>query len=90
MSAISVDRVTLKKVALQFYEERLKGELEASHFGEVIAIAPEAEAYVVGRDFAEVDRARLTQLPNQPVYVFRIGGGGAVRIGGMQRHGRIH
>lgn len=90
MSAISIDRTTLKKVALQFYDDRLKAELEALHFGEVIAIAPESSSYVIGKDFAEVDSERLTKLPNQLVYIFRIGGGGAVRIGGVQRHGRIH
>lgn len=90
MSAISIDRTTLKKVALQLYDVSLKAELEASHFGEVIAIAPESGGYVIGKDFVEVDYARQTQLPNQLVYIFRIGGGGTVRIGGVQRHGRIH
>ncbi len=90
MSTISIDRTTLKKAALQLYDERLKTELEASHLGEVIAIAPESGTYVLGKDFTEVDTARQTQLPNQLVYIFRVGGGGAVRIGCVQRHGRIH
>ena len=89
MSPVTEDRKELVEAARRIYDEHLKARLEAEHFGKVIALAPDTGEFVLGRDFAEVDAARRTQLGNRPVYVFRIGGGGAVKIGGVFRHARV-
>lgn len=89
MSPVAADRKELVESARRIYDERLKTELEADHFGKVIALEPDTGDYVLGRDFAEVDANRRAQFGTRPVYVFRIGGGGAVKIGGSFSHGRV-
>jgi hypothetical protein len=89
MVPVAEDRNELVEAARRVYEEQLKARLEAEHLGQVIALDPVTGNYVLGQDFAEVDAARRAQLGNRPVYVFRIGGGGAVKIGGVSRRGRI-
>ena len=89
MSPVAEDRKELVEAARRIYDERLKTRLEAEHFGMVIALAPDTGEFVLGRDFADVDAARREQLGDHPVYVFRVGGGGAVKIGGVFRHARV-
>lgn len=89
MAPVAADRKELVEAARRVYDEQLKTRLEAEHFGKVIAINPDTGDYVLGQDFAEVDAARRAQMGTRPVYVFRIGGGGAVKIGGVFRHARI-
>lgn len=76
------------ETARMVYEERLKDRLEEQHPGEVIALEPESGDYVLGKTLAEVDRACHEHFGSRPVHVFRIGGGGAVQVGGRWR-GRI-
>ena len=71
------------------YDERLKARLEAEHFGEVIAVEPDSGEYVLGRNLLEITSAHTAKFGNKPVYVFRVGGGGAVKIGGAFLNGRI-
>ena len=73
--------------ARRVYEERLKVQLEAEHFGEVIAVEPESGGYVLGRDLQAVTEARRAKFGKKLVYTFRIGGGGAVKIGGRPTTG---
>ena len=75
--------------AKQVYEDRWRTQLEATNFGNVIALEPESGDYVLGRDFREVDAASRQRFGSKPVYIFRVGGGGAVRIGGAATRGRL-
>jgi hypothetical protein len=70
------------EAAKQVYEEKLKERLEEQHPGELIAVEPESGDYVLGKTLAEVDRACHERFGGKPVHVFRIGGGGAVQVGG--------
>ena len=89
MSPVAADRKELVEAARRVYDEQRKARLEAEHFGQVIALDPDTGDDVLGRDFAEVDAARRAQLGTRPVSVFRIGGGGAVKIGGVVRQARV-
>ena len=85
---IVTEQQQFAETARKVYEERLKDRLEEQHPGEVIALDPESGDYVLGKTLAEVDRACRERFGSKPVHVFRIGGGGAVKIGGAWR-GRI-
>lgn len=75
--------------AERVYEERWKSILETEHLGEVIALEPDSGDYVLGKTLREVDAARRQKFGMQPVHIFRVGGGAAVRIGGAFHHARV-
>ncbi len=87
--SLSTASQSVAEKARRVYEERLKLQLEAQHFGEVIAVEPESGEYVLGRDLQEVTVARRAKFGTKLVYTFRIGGGGAVKIGGASLNGRL-
>ena len=70
------------------YREKWQGHLEAEHFGELIAVDPESGDYVLGKSFQEIDQAARHRFGAKPTHIFRVGGGGAVRVG-AGRHARI-
>jgi hypothetical protein len=82
---IVTEQQQFAETAHKVYEERLKDRLEEQHPGEVIALDPESGDYVLGKTLAEVDRACHERFGGRPVHVFRIGGGGAVQVGGRWR-----
>lgn len=82
MSLLSQAQQRFVEAAKKVYEDKLKTQLEREHFGEVIAIEPESGAYVLGKSYGEVHRARQERFGQMPVHIFRVGGGGAVKIGG--------
>lgn len=86
--SIVTEQQQFTEAAKRVYEERLKDSLEENHPGEVIALDPESGDYVLGKTLAELDRACHERFGSKPVHVFRIGGGGAVKVGGAWR-GRI-
>ena len=86
--SIVTEQQQFTDAAKKVYDQRLKERLEEQHPGEVIAVEPESGDYVLGATLAEVDRACHQRFGSKPVHVFRIGGGGAVKIGGGW-HGRI-
>ena len=88
MSTLSESQQGFAEAARQVYEGRLKDQLEKEHFGEIVAIEPVSGECVVGGTLREVDRACRERFGDAPVHVFRVGGGGAVKIGGAWR-GRI-
>ena len=67
--------------AKRIYDERLRDELEAEHRGEIIAVEPTSGDYVLGATIGEVDEACRQRFGPKPVHTFRVGGGGAVKIG---------
>ena len=80
--ALSSASQEVMEQARRVYDERLREELEAEHFGEVIAVEPESGEYVLGKDFMAVSQACRQMFGNQMTYTFRVGGGGAVKFGG--------
>lgn len=88
MSPLSEDQQRFVAAALKVYQDKLKDRLEADHFGEVIAVEPDSGDYVLGNSFGDVDRACRERFGATPVHIFRVGGKGAVKIGGAY-FGRI-
>ena len=68
------------EAAKQVYEEKLRAQLEPQFIGQIIAIEPESGDYVLGRTFQEVSQASRTRFHPKQTYMFRVGGGGAVKI----------
>ena len=64
------------------YNETLKDQLEADHFGKLIALDPETGDYVLATRFRDLELACFEKFGYQPTQMFRVGGGGAVRVGG--------
>jgi hypothetical protein len=79
----------LVRNAERVYDERLRARLETDHFGSLIALDPESGDFVLADTFREIDVAAQRRFGNKPVHIFRVGGGGAVRIGGVGRHARV-
>ena len=88
MSMLSEKQQSFVEAAREVYEEKLRDRLEKEHFGEVIAIEPESGDYVLGKALDEVDQACRERFGAKPVHVLRVGGGGAVDVGGAWR-GRV-
>ena len=80
--ALSQASAEVIEKARRVYDERLRATLEAEHFGEVIAVEPESGEYVLGKDFQAVSKACRQKFAGKLTYTFRVGGGGAVKIGG--------
>lgn len=89
MSALQFQDEGLVADAMRVYEEDLKEHLEADHFGEIIAVEPKSRDYVLGKTYRDLEQARQKRFGTNPVYTFRIGGGGAVKIGGAVTRGRV-
>jgi hypothetical protein len=70
------------------YNDTLKEQLEAEHFGELIALDPETGEFVLAGTFREIVAATLKRFGTRPTYTFRVGGGGAVRVG-ASRNARV-
>lgn len=75
--------------AERVYETTLRSRLEAEHWGSLIALEPESGEFVLADSFREIDVAAQRRFGNKPVHIFRIGGGGAVKVGGVGRHARV-
>ena len=75
--------------AKTIYDNELKERLEHDHFGEIIALDPVTHDYVLGKTLKDVDAACRERFDSKPVYIFRIGGGGAVKVGGAISRGRV-
>jgi len=88
MSILSEKQERFVEAARKVYEEKLRVRLEKEHFGEVIAVEPDTGDYVLGETLDGVDRACRERFGAKPVHVFRVGGGGAVKVGGAWR-GRV-
>ena len=86
---LSLQTQKLVEKAERVYEGTLKASLEAEHFGSLIALEPESGDYELAGTFREIDLAAQRRFGNQPVHIFRVGGGGAVKVGGVGRYARL-
>lgn len=83
MSALESAQVRdLVTDSLRIYEERWRAKLEAQYLGAIIAIEPESGDYVLGKTFSECVENCRKQFGTKRTHMFRVGGGGAVKIGG--------
>ena len=89
MSALQEPSTDFVVAAKAIYDHELKDRLEHEHFGEVIALDPETHDYVLGKTLRDVDATCHERFDSKPVYIFRIGGGGAVKVGGAIGRGRV-
>ena len=87
--ALSPQTQELVNNAERVYEATLKTRLEAEHFGSLIALEPVSGDYVLANTFRDIDLAAQHRFGNTPVHIFRIGGGGAVKVGGVGRYARL-
>jgi hypothetical protein len=78
----------VSEAAKKVYEEKLRAQLEPQCIGQIIAIEPESGDYVLGRTFQEVSQALRTRFRPKQTYMFRVGGGGAVKIRRSLNSGR--
>ena len=83
--ALSPQTQELVNNAERVYETTLKAHLEAEHFGSLIALEPASGDYVLAKTFRDIDVAAQRRFGHKPVHIFRIGGGGAVKVGGVGR-----
>ena len=63
------------------YAEMLQAQLEPEHTGKLIALEPDSGDYVLGSDYREVSQAAVEKFGSRLTHMFRVGGGGAVKIG---------
>jgi hypothetical protein len=87
--ALSPETQEFVNCAERIYNAAFKTRLEAESFGSLIASEPESGDYVLGSTFRGIDVAAQKWFGNRPVHIFRIGGGGAVKVGGVGRDARI-
>lgn len=89
MSALQTQNSDFVVEATKIYDNELKERLEHEHFGEIIALDPVTHDYVLGKTLKDVDASCRERFESRPVYIFRIGGGGAVKVGGAISRGRV-
>ncbi len=89
MAVLSPPNSVFVEAARKVYAERWQSTLEREQFGKVIAVEPESGEYVLGSTLGEASKAARERFAKKPVHIFRVGGGGAVKIGGTIARGRI-
>lgn len=86
MSVQDSQKSDLSQRAMEYYDAHLKERLEAEHFGKVVGVDPDLEAYVVADDSNDAALKAYERFQGKSYMLyFRIGGGGAVKIGGPVR-----
>ena len=73
--------MSLSKSAKVFYESELKEQMEATRFGDFIAIEPESKQFFVASRFVDAALAAKNAIPEKMSFVIRIGHDAAVHIG---------
>jgi hypothetical protein len=53
--------------------EKLKGDLEPAHKGEIVAIHPERGDHFLGKTLNEADEKAFARYPDQWLYFIRVG-----------------
>ena len=89
MAVLSLPNAEFVESARKLYAERWQSTLEQEQFGKVIAVEPESGEYVLGNTLSEASKAARQRFAKRPVHIFRVGGGGAVKIGGAISRERI-
>jgi len=75
--------MSIAEQAKQFYDSRLKTELEAKHRDQFVAIEPVSESFFLGDEFMDAVMAAKNACPDRMFFVIRIGHETAFYIGGF-------
>lgn len=75
--------VALKAKAI--YEDGMRAELEANHFGDFVAIEPLSRDTYVAKSFIDAALAAKRAHPDRKSFVLRIGHEAAVHLGAVTR-----
>lgn len=73
--------MSLSELAKAFYESELKEQMEATKFGDFIAIEPESKQFFVAPKFVDAALAAKKAIPEKMSFIIRIGHDAAVHIG---------
>ena len=71
--ALSVNKEWLVSQGQAIYEQRLKGQLEPAHEGQIVAIEVESGDYFIGQSVVEAARKARAKHPDKLFYFVRIG-----------------
>ena len=83
-STIEVENMSntdLYKQADQFYQERLRADLERTHLNSFVAIEPESGTFFLGRTLSEASAAASAAHPGRRCCVLRVGHPVALHLG---------
>ena len=69
------------RLANRLYDEKLKGELEPTHRGKVVAIDVSSGKYFIGRDVRDACRKARSEYPRAVFVCRRVGNGPLYRVG---------
>jgi hypothetical protein len=73
----------------EIYERTIRAQVEATHYGKVVAIDIETGAYAIDDTALAAARRLRTQHPDAAVWFVRVGHRALYRIGGRPSVGRL-
>ena len=75
--------IDIAQRAQAIYEERLRGDLEATNADEFVAIEPDSGDYFLGKSLSEAIQSARAKHPNRIPFTLRIGHKSTIEIGVM-------
>lgn len=78
---MSEESKVVAQKAREFYESRLRDELERNHSGKYACIEPVSGSYFLGDTFDEAVNAALDAFPERLTHTLRIGHSAALHLG---------
>lgn len=72
----------------EIYERGIRGQVEGTHRGKVVAIDIDSGAYVIADNALTASERLLAQRPDAEIWCVRIGHRALHRIGGRPKHGK--
>ena len=81
----SEQSVQMARKAQEIYEHKLKGQLEATHRDDFVAVEPESGDYFLGKTLSEAIQAARAAYPERLPFALRIGHKTTVELGVMAR-----
>lgn len=78
---VSEKTADVARRAKQLYDERLRAELEESHWNEFVAIEPDSGDYFFGKTLSEAIQASRAAYPNRLAFAMRVGSKAAIHFG---------
>jgi hypothetical protein len=78
---ISAETQAVVRLAMDFYEEKLRERLEPLHPNKFLAIEPQSQEYFLGETLSEAIQRAKAAYPDRLSFAMRIGHPTAVEIG---------
>jgi hypothetical protein len=73
MSVAAVNPEEVARKGLDWYERKIKAEVEPEHVGKYLVINVETGEYELGDDYMETSNRAIARFPNDLRYAMRIG-----------------